>query len=166
MPRKPRHARLEPMRSAGRTPDLARQLFGRSPEHTVALLRAAWPAAVGPELARRTEVLAVDGRTLRVRVPDKRWMSVLHRMRRDILDRLRQIAGSLAPTGLGFHEGALTHEPEAAPPPRGPVDAPASAALQSAAAVIQDDELRLRFMTTAARYLHRQAQEDEGDGRA
>jgi hypothetical protein len=161
-----RRSRREPMKPAGETPDLARQIFGRTPEHTVALLRAAWPAAVGPELARRTEVLALDGRTLRVRVPDKRWMSVLHRMRRDILDRLRRTAGSLAPTGLGFHEGAPTTEPERTAPVTHPdaEEAPAPAALREAAAVIEDDELRERFMATAARYLQRQSQ--EADDRA
>src|SRR5574341_1196686 len=41
-----------------RHPDLAARLFGTKPEHTLALLRAAWPSAVGDELARRTEVAA------------------------------------------------------------------------------------------------------------
>ena len=38
--------------------DLVARLFGASPPRTLALLRATWPLAAGPELARRTEVLA------------------------------------------------------------------------------------------------------------
>src|SRR5262245_29617255 len=103
---------------------LAAQLFGRRPEHTLALLRAAWPAAVGPELARRTEVVVLDGRVLRIRVPDVRWQKVLHRMQRQILERLWRAAGELAPKSLGFQLGAVATAPEtarpeeaAAPPP-------------------------------------------------
>ena len=36
-----------------RDPDLAARLFGSSPERALTLMRAAWPAAVGPELARK-----------------------------------------------------------------------------------------------------------------
>ena len=68
------------------------------------LLRAAWPGVVGPELARRTEVVSLDGTTLRVRVPDAGWQKVLHRMRGDILSRLFDVAGELAPRRLGFVE--------------------------------------------------------------
>jgi hypothetical protein len=139
-------------------PDLAMQLFGKKPEHILALLRAAWPAAEGAELARRTEVLALEGRTLRVRVPDARWRTVLHRMRHDILERLGRTAGHLAPRALGFHEGALTGplvEPRSVPPAPGPpADAPTAPALvREAARVIADPELRLRFTEAAARYL-------------
>ena len=75
--------------------DLARHIFTTGSAR-LALLRAAWTVAVGPELARRTEILAIEGSTLRVRVPDARWKSVLHKMQRDLVVRLRQIAGSLA----------------------------------------------------------------------
>src|SRR5262245_25582897 len=108
--RSPRSRRPLPAMSG--SGDLARQLFGRSPQHTLAVIRAAWPAAVGSELARRTEVLALDGRVLRVRVPDAGWRKVLHRMRREILSRLHQAVGSLAPAALGFHEGPIAARPE------------------------------------------------------
>lgn len=139
--------------SAGNQP-LAVQLFGRRPEHTLALLRAAWPAAVGPELARRTEVVALDGRMLRVRVPDVRWQKVLHRMQRQILERLWRAAGDLAPKALGFHLGAVS----AAQPPEPPTPAPAPAppvpdSIRQAAQTIADPELREQFEKAAARYL-------------
>jgi hypothetical protein len=99
-------------RISGRS--LAAQLFGASPARTLALLEAAWPLAVGPELAWRTEVLGIEGGTLRVRVPDARWRKVLHRMQPQILAHLRQIAGDLAPRRMGFVEGGLTNPPQSA----------------------------------------------------
>lgn len=134
--------------------DLAVRLFGASPDRALALLRAAWPAAVGAELARRTEVVALDGGLLRVRVPDAGWRRQLVRMRSEILSRLRRIAGGLAPHALGFVEGPVATPPE--PPPAAP--APRAApppAVVAAAETIPDPEIRERFLAAAARYLDR-----------
>src|SRR5512136_1615589 len=90
-----------------RDPDLAARVFGGRPEHTLALLRAAWPAAVGPELARRTEVVALDRGVLRIKVEDARWQRTLMRMRAEILSRLHGFAAGVAPRGLGFVVGPL-----------------------------------------------------------
>jgi len=89
-----------------------------------------------------------------VRVPDARWRGVLHRMRHDILARLRETAGPAAPQRLGFVEGPV------APPARRAALAPAApgpapSAVAAAAAAIEDDALRERFLETAARYLAR-----------
>ena len=97
-------------RISGRS--LAARLFGASPARTLALLEAAWPLAVGPELARRTEVLGIEGGTLRVRVPDAGWRKVLHRMQPQILAHLREIAGDLAPKRMGFVEGGISNQPQ------------------------------------------------------
>src|SRR5262249_37430480 len=96
---------------------VARQIFGRHDSHVLALLRAAWPQAVGAELGRRTEVVALEGRTLRVRVPDAGWRKALHRVRVDILGRLHDVAGSLAPRQLGFMEGPVGGATAAPPSP-------------------------------------------------
>jgi hypothetical protein len=156
-PRSPRSRKLVPLASG--TQDLAGRLFGRRPEHRILLLQAAWRAAVGPELSRRTEVITMDGRTLRVRVPDAGWRKVLHRMRGDLLARLRDIAGSLAPGAIGFHEGSLVldvdHAPAPLPAPPQPAAVPA--AIESAAAAIADPEIRERFTQSAALYLLRAA---------
>ena len=135
---------------------LARRIFGAAPFHTLALVRAAWPRAVGPDLARRTEVVALEAATLRVRVPDARWRKELHRMQPDILARLREIIGDLAPRRLGFMEGPVALAPardarrnEAG----GPSQAPAE--VVAAASVLDDAELRRRFLEVAARYLDR-----------
>ena len=139
-----------------RDPDLAARLFGARPEHTLALLRAAWPVAVGPELARRTEVAALDHGVLRVKVDDARWQRTLLRMRADILSRLRGVAAGAAPRGLGFVVGPVVPAPEPAPAvaPEAP-PARASQALVEAAAAISDPEVRARFLAAAGRYLAR-----------
>ncbi len=98
------------MRRASGAP-LAGRIFGRSPAQTLALLQAAWPLAVGAELARRTRVVAADGGTLRVRVPDAGWRKVLHRMQPDILSRLRDVVGDLAPRRLAYIDAPFPAEP-------------------------------------------------------
>src|SRR5262249_51687552 len=82
-----------------------------TPERTLALLRALWPAAVGDEVARKTEVIGLDAGMLRIRVPDATWRRALFRMRRQILERLREVAGSAAPRRLGFDEGTVRPRP-------------------------------------------------------
>ena len=156
-------------RISGRS--LAARLFGASPARTLALLEAAWPLAVGPELARRTEVLGIEGGTLRVRVPDAGWRKVLHRMQPQILAHLREIAGDLAPRRMGFVDGGLSNQPQSAAAPRSGGDArggfQGGSSLHSKSAVnsppeindvggsIADPELRQRFAETMARYLER-----------
>jgi hypothetical protein len=139
-----------------RDPDLAARLFGARPEHTLALLRAAWPVAVGPDLARRTEVVALDRGILRVKVPDARWQRTLQRMRGPILSRLRGVAGGAAPRGLGFVDGPMRVAPETAPPPPSPAESPPPPrTVLEAAGAIPDSDLRARYLATAARYLAR-----------
>ena len=135
---------------------LAARIF--APEAArLALLKSAWPHAVGGELARRTEVLALEGRTLRVRVPDGGWRKVLHRMQPQIVARLREIAGELAPSRLGFSEGQITVPPDAKAAPSDGVGnaAPVDPALLEAAEGIADEGLRDAFVAAAARYLAR-----------
>jgi len=137
-----------------RDPGLAARLFGARQETALALLRAAWPAAVGAELARRTEVVALDRGVLRVRVPDAVWRRGLVRMRGDILAGLRRIAGGVAPRALGFVEGPVRLPDERKePPPPEPMTPPP--VVLAAAETIPDPELRARFLAAAGRYLGR-----------
>lgn len=145
--------------SRATTTGLAARLFAPGTPQSLWLLRAAWPRAVGTELARRTEILAVEGTTLRVRVPDARWRKVLHRMQREILVHLSHIAGDrLTPQRMSFTEGPLA-APEAAPaPPVAEAAGPppvAPASIVSEAQAIADTEIRERFLRTAASYLAR-----------
>jgi hypothetical protein len=131
----------------------ARLFAGGGAAARLALVRALWPGAVGPEVARRTEVIGIENDVLRVRVADAGWRKALFRVYRDILVRLRRGAGPLAPARLGFVEGPI----EAAPPP--PAGLPFAerlpATVEAAAAAIDDTEIRRRFLETAARYIGR-----------
>lgn len=138
-------------------PSTAGRLFARAPFAQLALLRAAWTRVVGSEIARRSEVVSLDRRTLTVRVTDAGWQRVLHRMQAQILSRLAAIAGEMAPTRLGFVVGAIAPVPgepqsPALAEPRAP-DPPAE--VEVAARAIGDPELRERFLRSAALYLQR-----------
>jgi hypothetical protein len=139
---------------------LARRLFPPGSPQRLELVRAAWPRAVGADLARRTEVLALEGRTLRVRVPDASWRKVLHRMRGQILGRLADVAGAAAPDRLGFQEETLAARALSAssfapaPSRRDAMPSPPEALVREAEA-IADPELRRAFLDAAARYLAR-----------
>ena len=138
-----------------RHPDLAARLFGAKPEHTLALLRAAWPTAVGEELARRRQVVALDRGVLRVMVPDIRWQRSLLRVRGDILARLRTVAGRASPRTLGFVTGAVPEAVAKAEPRPAVEPAEPPAAVRQAAESIPDPEIRARFLEAAGRYLSR-----------
>jgi hypothetical protein len=132
--------------------DAAPDIFDAS--RSLPLLQACWPAAVGPRLAERTEVVSLDGGTLVVRVPDTRYSRILFRLRREILARLREAVGQRAPRALGFLEGAKAPPAEAAPTPRVPPPAAAiPAELASAARAIEDEEIRALFVASASSYL-------------
>ena len=135
---------------------LAASVFSSEPAR-LALIKSAWPFAVGPELARRTEVLALEGRTLRVRVPDAGWRKALHRMQPQIVARLRTIAGELGPSRLGFSEGQVAAPAEAKPAAAIGMDglAPVDPEVAAAAERIADGDLRRAFLASAARYLSR-----------
>lgn len=132
---------------------LAAELF--SAERALPLLAACWPRAVGPRLAERTHVLALEAGTLVVRVPDVRYGRILFRMRAELLDRLRELVGPRAPRALGFVEASVS------PPEPPPLPAPRAAAprlpetVAGEAERIADGEIRALFLHSAARYLSR-----------
>ncbi|MET0555755.1 MAG: DciA family protein [Vicinamibacteria bacterium] len=138
------------------SPGLGARLFAPGTPAETALLCAAWPLAVGADLGQRTEVIGIENGTLRVRVPDARWRKVLHRMRREILVRLRATAGPSAPYRLGFVEGPLSFVPPASAEPAPLREVPAApSSVVGAAEAIGDPALRERFLACAARYLDR-----------
>ena len=136
---------------------LASQLFPPGSTQALHFVRSAWSLAVGPDLARRTEVLALDKGTLRIGVPDARWRLVLHRMQRQLIARLREVAGELAPRRIGFIENPAfgADEPLAAPAELPQPAATPPDAVCSAAYAIPDLELRTQFLEVAGRYLAR-----------
>lgn len=136
--------------------DAPTELFRATPERRLTLLKAAWPAAVGPELARRSEVVALEGGRARIRVADATWRRGLWRMRSDVLARLRRVAGAAAPHALSFVEGpvaAPADQSRREPPSVEPVPLPP--ALADAVELIPDEATRARFRETVGRYLAR-----------
>src|SRR5512145_2850848 len=121
---------------------LARELFGHSPERRLALLTALWPKVVGAEVARRSQVVDLQGDKLRVRLTPGVWRRIVGRMRKEILLRLRAAAGPLAPKMLVFVEGQVEEppEPEARRPVVGATALPDAVA--AAAAAIDDPQTR------------------------
>ena len=126
---------------------------------------AAWPVAVGVEVARNAwpARVARDG-TLHVNTSSSVWAFELGQLAPKILERLRAELGDAAPTALRFAQG---HLPEPAPPPAGAAPrivrrslgggCRAAAAL---AAGIADEELRKRVERAASLGLSAR-----GDGR-
>jgi hypothetical protein len=136
---------------------LARDIFD-TPDRRQALLAALWEKVVGPEVARRSRVVGLEDERLRVRLAEGTWRRIVGRMRGEILLRLREAAGPLAPRGLIFVEGSIE---EMAPPPpltvraARPAETPLPESLVEAASAIADPEIRDRFRETAALYLGR-----------
>ena len=148
-----RYSRHVGLQSASPGRRLATELF-RRPEAHLALIRAVWPLAVGEGLALRSEVVALEGRTARIRVADAGWRRAIHSSQRTILGRLKGLAGELAPNRLGIMEGPVETAPARSAPKTAGKTEP-SADLVAAAQEIPDDSLRREFLETAARYQSR-----------
>lgn len=145
--------------------DLAAELLRAAPGRRLTLLKAAWPAAVGPEIARRSEVVALEGDLVRIRVADAIWRRSVWRMRADLLARFRRIAGSAAPHALSFVEGPVAARAEP-PAPEAPRVEPATLppAVAEAVDLIPDEATRARFREAVGRYLARFGPQPDGDG--
>jgi hypothetical protein len=136
--------------------DVERELGRFGPASGMAPLVEAWPAAVGPEIARNAwpARLARDG-TLHVHTQDSIWAFELMTRAEEILTRL----GKVAPRRLAFAPGPL---PEPAldltdeirePPPKPTPEHVAKA--ESLTRVIRDEELRKVVAKAAAASLSR-----------
>lgn len=66
------------------------------------LAAAAWPAAVGKQVAARTRVLRLEERRLLVAVEDVLYQRNLQNLTRQILANLRDLVGAAAPEALEF----------------------------------------------------------------
>ena len=134
----------------------------------LAEITAAWPKAVGEEVARQAWPLRIgrDG-TLHVATTSATWAFELDRLSPEITERLEAVIGDSAPKKLRFRVGPVP-EPGAAtdaarksseqPPSRPPEVAAAAASL---AAVIEDRELR-ELVTRAAQVSLLQARAGRG----
>lgn len=123
---------------------------------------AAWPDAVGHGIARHAwpARLARDGK-LHVATDSSTWAFELTQLTPTLLDRLRELTGEAAPTGLRFAVGPLpgTVPGEEAETVAKPVE-PTTDERELAAALtaeIEDDELRQLISRAAAASLARAA---------
>ena len=139
--------------------EVERELARRSGSDHAALeaVTAAWPDIVGPAIARQAwpARIARDG-TLHVATSSSTWAHELAFHADEILARLRDRLGQLAPTGIRSAPGpvpeATAAEPEAAPAPLTADEAPPEVRSEAAAlaSAIDDPELR-ELVARAAR---------------
>jgi hypothetical protein len=122
----------------------------------LAAVTTAWPTAVGDAVARRAWPLRIsrDG-TLHVAVESATWAHELSLLQNDVLEALRGQLGEVAPATLRFAVGPIPEQPAASEPenaPREPTEVPPEIASEasSAAAAIDDPELR-ELVARAAR---------------
>jgi hypothetical protein len=116
----------------------------------------AWPAAVGPAVARRAWPLRIarDG-TLHVATASATWSHELDLLGGEIVEQLRARVGDDAPAKLRFAVGPIPEPPAAAEPadePAGEDEVPPEIESEacSAVAAIDDPELR-ELVARAAR---------------
>jgi hypothetical protein len=122
---------------------------------SVDLIRRKWSAAVGEEIARRSEPASFERGLLTVRVEEPAWGRVIVRMQSQITTQLNQALGQPLVRKLRFvKDGVAVHAPEPAPPPRAPLpDVELSSFLWQASEAIPDPELREVVRRAAAHYL-------------
>jgi predicted nucleic acid-binding Zn ribbon protein len=140
-------------------PAVRRELSRFGPAAGMSELVAAWPAAVGDSIARNAwpSRLSRDG-TLHVATGSAVWAFELAQLEAQLLGRLREEVGDLAPARLRFAVGRL---PEAAAEPEptseravSPSESDRETARQLAAE-ITDEELREAVAEAAAHGLAR-----------
>jgi len=126
-----------------------RQLARFDTQGAMPRIVAAWPTAVGDEVARNSwpARVARDG-TLHVNTSSSVWAFELGQLAPRILERLRSDLGEAAPKALRFAQGHLPepHPAVSEEAARGAPEVSAEAAEQAAelAAGIGDEELRKR----------------------
>ena len=136
--------------------DVGRELSRFGASAGLAALVEAWPAAVGPDVARNAwpARIARDG-TLHVHTSSAAWAFELAQLERHI----RETLGELAPPGLRFAVGPLPeHRPEATENVRSESAEPSEAQRRRGAelaATIEDENLRKVVAKTVATSLAR-----------
>jgi hypothetical protein len=136
--------------------DVKRELGRFGPASGMAPLVEAWPAAVGPEIARNAwpARLARDG-TLHVHTQDSIWAFELTTRAEEIRSRL----GKVAPRRMSFAPGPLPEPSQESPEQvreRPPAPTPEHVAkAESLVRVIRDEELRKVVAKAAAASLAR-----------
>jgi hypothetical protein len=140
--------------------DIEKQLARFDAQGAMPRIVAAWPEAVGGEVARNAWPARVgrDG-TLHVHTSSSVWAFELGQLAPKVLVRLRDALGGRAPTALRFAPGHLPEAPpaaaEATRPPAAQVSADTAVRAAALAAGIADEELRERVARAAGLGLSR-----------
>ena len=66
------------------------------------LLQKLWPALAGENLARMTTIVAIQGSTVVINVPDLVWRKQLARMKSQLLRKINEPWGSPRITEIAF----------------------------------------------------------------
>ncbi len=154
-----RHAYNRRMRSRPRSvAELIRQALppqSRDRVFSVELMGLKWAAAVGDELAARSEPASLQDGILTVRVEDAAWGRMIMKLQNEIRPRLNKVMGFRAVKRIRFViDGKPVSKPVSEAPVKPapePVEPPA--AILEAAGSIGDVELRESLVRTATRYL-------------
>lgn len=145
--------------------DLFPEFLRKQPQKDLPLdemVRAAWVALVGQQIASRSHVFRLYNTRLQVNVPDSRWQKQLHRMEQRLLSRINGLVGTGRISGLDFRvDPSMTVTPQpaaaAAPPRKAPgreTAPPATDAdVERSAQAIADPALRELFLRTSRRML-------------
>ena len=123
--------------------------------YSLQLLGLKWPAAVGNELAARSEPASFEDGLLTVRVTDAAWGRMILKLQGEIRHRLNQAVGFRAVRRIRFvKDGKPLATPAPVPikpPSLEPVET--SEAIRQAAESVGDADLRELVVRTASRYL-------------
>jgi predicted nucleic acid-binding Zn ribbon protein len=84
-------------------------LRGGAPLTPLAAVQSAWSEAVGEQISAVTEPVGERGGTVVVACDDAVWAGELDLLQDDLLARLRERLGDLAPKGLRFEVKGLRH---------------------------------------------------------
>lgn len=88
--------------------------IGGEPVSSEALVRAAWPQAVGAKIASHTRPVSLVSSRLIVEVEDAIWQRQLETMSGQILLRIRRIAGQGSVAAIEFRVGVPRRGPQRA----------------------------------------------------
>lgn len=122
-----------------------------------ALVFAAWREVAGETLSRRTRAIALVNKRLTIAVNDSVWQRNLEDLAPGFIARLNRITGDRTVTFIDFVIDAAAVDGEAKDKMATTPDFDLSASLIASANAIADENLRERFLATAADYLARQA---------
>ena len=127
--------------------------------YSLELIGLKWPAAVGTQLAARSEAASFDDGVLTVRVTDAAWGRMIMKLQAEIRPRLNAAMGFRAVKRIRFvKDGKSLSTPVPAPAKTVPIQPfEPSAAMRQAAESLEDSDLKELMLGIATRYLAAQA---------